>query len=397
MGSSDDSLSVLSLGPFCVTGEGGFALPGELNQRLAERGHRVHWFVGPPGMPETDTLGGVNVHRLAPRHCQSVYRLYRALKKRINRLLDAGGIDIVHVHARVLGFLALWNPRMSRLPVVTQYLRDASDPEGFTDLPAGLFCLRRFAERRCLKRSKSILFYSRYSRDAFLRAYSIRKPRLREIPPGVDWEAFTPFADGENRAEKLAALGLPGKGPHVVTVDAEGALEGLENVIIGVSMAAGPPPGEGFNLLVLGEEPPKSEISALVHRLGMKGQIHFLGPVLAGAWPRYVPLADLFILPSPCPEAVEREAFRALAAGVPVFAPPDSGVAEVLRHIDESLVFWRDTPEAIASAIKPVLQRVETARALRTRCREVAAGFSWEAVLDRLEEEYQVLTRKRRP
>jgi glycosyltransferase involved in cell wall biosynthesis len=397
MGQSDDKLRVLSLGPFFVRGEGARSLAqvGELNQRLARRGHCIHWFVGPPGVPEGDLQGGVNVHRLDPRHSRSIYRLYRALGKRINRLLDDGGIDLIHIHDPLFGFLAFRNPRLSRLPVVTEYRRDGYDPAGFEGFPAALFRWRRFGEQRCLKRSKSILFSSRYSRDVFLKSYSIRNPRLREISPGVDVEkAYTPL--GESCEDARAALGLPGAGSFFITVDVEGALEGLENVILGMSMAAGAPPGESFGLLVLGEEPPKSEITALVHRLGMKEQIHFLGPVVSGAWPRYLQLADVFLLPAPCPEAVEREALKALAAGAPVFAPPDTGVAEVVRKIDESLVFWRDTPEAVASAVKPVLKQPDDLRALQTRCREAALEFSWDVVLDRLEEEYLVLTRKTR-
>ncbi len=395
----DDKLRILSLGPFFVTGEGaaGLASALELNQRLARRGHRVHWFAGPAGVPDTDLQGGVEVHRIAPRHARSLYRLSRTLRKRINRLLDEDGIDVVHIHDPLFAYLAMRNPRLHRLPAVAEYLRDRQVERACLGGFGLLYRLRNYARRRIFKRASTILFHSRYSRDVFLKAFALRGPRLREIPQAVDVEAFQPLGADENAAEARAALGLPENGPLIVTVDGEGGLEGLENVILGVSMAEGPPPGEGLHLLVLGEEPPQAESTQLAHRLGMKGQIHFLGPVLAAAWASYIQLADLFILPAPSPEAVEEEALKALAAAVPAFVPPDSGVAEVLRRVDESLVLWRDTPEAIASAIRPALEHSEASRTLKERCREVALEHAWDAVLGRLEEEYQVLTRKKRP
>jgi len=409
MGQSEKKLVVLSLSGASVASEGGSGLAHDINARLANRGYEIHSlglnFQG--DALETETLEGVHFHRIPRRQLKSAFRVYRAIKSRINRLLDTIDVDLVHIHDPMVGFLAHFNARLKKIPSICHFSQSgfgvgknySDQVEGGTPWPKGLVRVRGLAQKSCLKSSSSIIFLSRYAKKHFIDSYSVKKPRLREIPAAVDVEIFHPVNSGESIEDLKRALGLPTEALLFLMVAHPEAEKGQEALLLAIRKAldSREKVGEEFLLLIAEDSLAPSGMMDRVERHGLTSQVRFLDSLGPQELSAYYRLADVFLLPAPAQEVLETEAIKALASGVPVLAPMAGGMAEILRPIDESLLYWRDDPQSMANSILAVLAAPEKIRALKSRCHKAALiQHSWETILDRIEEEYKVVARKPR-
>jgi glycosyltransferase involved in cell wall biosynthesis len=120
----------------------------------------------------------------------------------------------------------------------------------------------------------------------------------------------------------------------------------------------------------------RSEYENLAAKLGVAGQVVFLGQLGAGG-PifRFLDSIDLFVMPSLGGEGLPRAMIEAMARGCPCIGSNIGGIPELLEPAD---LVERGDPEALASRIKQKLaSREELARTAR-RNRNVATNYQRE-------------------
>lgn len=93
--------------------------------------------------------------------------------------------------------------------------------------------------------------------------------------------------------------------------------------------------------------------------------------------PGYMADCDLFVLPSRA-EGFPIVLIEAGAAGLPVVATNVDGIPEFISHGTNGLLVQPDDSRALADAIAEILESDELARALASRLRTHAAGFTWQ-------------------
>lgn len=401
--------SLLSLQYYSLPDEvgGAWGLTHEVNKRLVERGWEVHLITCKPAerFADYEVIDGVHFHRIRAQHSKSVLSLWRAARKKINRILDKSPIDLVHIHNPLVGYLALRNPRLKRIPKVYHFHSSWFDEEKINRMArksketcAGpwfslklnfILAVIRCMEKSCFQASRCILFLSEYSRGHFLKYYRMKKKRLRVIPGGVDVEAFHPLEPGQDMAALRQRLGLPADRPILLTVRRLEARMGLENLIAAIAEIIRRSPGLEFMLVIGGKGSLMKPLEALVEQYDLKDRVRLTGLIPRDILPDYYRAADLFILPTVSIEGFGLATVEALASGLPVLGTPVGGTVEILKAIDENLLFPATSAEAISHRIEKVLKNFKPFEALKTRCREHAVShYSWERVVDLIEEEF---------
>jgi glycosyltransferase involved in cell wall biosynthesis len=173
--------------------------------------------------------------------------------------------------------------------------------------------------------------------------------RLVEIPNGIDaapWEA------------PAAPAPLPWSGPTILALGRLTAQKRFDVLLDAFARVV--PRVPDARLAIAGEGPLQGELEARAARLGVAGQVAFLGQradVLA-----LHRAARAFALASEG-EGLSNALLEALAAGTPVVVTDVPGVREVVTHDASALIAPCGAPDALAAALVRVL--VEPALAAR--------------------------------
>ncbi|HEX4460281.1 MAG TPA: glycosyltransferase, partial [Polyangia bacterium] len=105
-------------------------------------------------------------------------------------------------------------------------------------------------------------------------------------------------------------------------------------------------------LVLIGDGPERARVEALVHALGLAGDVRFLGEQLHVA--PILRECDVFLLPS-VTESFGLAALEALASGVPVVATRAGGLPEVVHDGENGLLATVGDVEAMAAAVTRLL------------------------------------------
>ncbi len=141
------------------------------------------------------------------------------------------------------------------------------------------------------------------------------------------------------------------------------------------------------HFLSLGDGPDKQKLEELAKNLGVQDRVRFVSYVDISDVPKYLHAADIFIRPSRS-EGMGNSFIEAMAAGVPVIATQEGGIADFLfdakRNPDKSATGWavdKDSPEQIAKAVKDILANPEDARLVTKTAQEmVVQKYDWDIV-----------------
>jgi len=329
---------------------------GAVGEELAREGYAV-------------TALGLNIKRT------SLVRVVAAVR----RLLVARRPDILHTHlyhASLYGRLAAWGLGLAGVvsSVHSVYTRIKRH--------------RRLWNRLLVPVTDVVLAVSPQVRADILTYDGVPPDKVRLLPNAVDLKALEiPLT----REEAKARLGVRG-----FCLGAVGRLEeakGHAFLLEGMQMLA--PELPELTLLVAGD----GRLREVLHRqraaLGLEGRVHFLG------FRRDVPLIyralDLYVQPSLW-EGLSLALLQAMGAGLPVVATRVSGFEEVITSGDNGILVPPRDAAALARAIRELYHDSMARRRLGEAARRtVAAGYSQELFLQRLETLYLELWRKQRP
>ncbi len=407
--------SLLSLQYYSLPDEvgGAWGLTHEVNKRLVARGWEVHLITCKPTdeLPDYEVVEGVHFHRIRRRDSKNIFNLWRAIKRRINTICGQTSLSLVHIHNPLVGYLALLNPLLKSVPKVTHFHSSWLDEEtinrqahrptsGWAGIlfPLKMACVLRvirFMEGGCFQASRSILFLSEYSRGHFLKIYRKKKARLRVIPGGVDVNAFFPLKPEQDLSALRQELGLPTDRPIILSVRRLEARMGLENLILAAAQIVQRCPDLNFFIAIGGKGSMAKSLDALIRQNDLQDKVRLAGMIPRDILPSYYRAADVFVLPTLSIEGFGLVTIEALATGLPVLGTPVGGTIEILKGVDESLLFPGTTAEAISLRIEKYLKNPKPFEALKSRCQERAvAHYSWDRVVDLIDEEFALVLGK---
>ena len=348
----------------------------------AGRGHHVEVFTAPAEGPRPDP-GGAIVHRIPP-----VFQIGNApLIPRIARL---EGFDVLHLHypfmfGAELTMAGRLRPRERNTALLVHY-KNRIVGRGARRAIFGLYehtvapLLVRTADRIC------VLSRDHAESVPYLRAALRRSPeRLREMPNGVDTEAFAP---GPPTAGTRERLGLPGgavAAAFVATLDRAHHFKRLDLAMEAVARA-----DERVHLVVAGGGELLDGYRSMARAIGVANRVHFLGPVPHSELPDVLRACDLILLATEPPESFGIVLIEAMACGLPAVATEYPGVRAVVDEGENGLLVAPGDGKAVAAALTSMVElgadrRRELGLTGRAKCER---SWSWPRLADRMDEVY---------
>lgn len=144
---------------------------------------------------------------------------------------------------------------------------------------------------------------------------------------------------------------------------------------------------QNVRFVILGEGAEEIALKKLVADLKLEKRVQFVGYVSHEDMPKYLKVADIFIRPSRS-EGMGNSFVEAMAAGLPVIATQEGGIADFLfdekRNPDKPITGWAvsvDSPKEIAAAVTEIMSRPEKVRAVVTTAKEmVLEKYDWDLI-----------------
>ena len=403
MNGPEKKLTILSLQYHCYPDEvgGAWGLTYQVNKRLVAGGQQVHLITCKPSesLPDDEEIDGVFFHRISVKDSKSIISLWRAVRRKVNHILKSEKIDLVHIHNPLVGFLAILYPQLWKVPKVCHFHSSWHDEERINQIGTEIskipwrlqiqLQLIRLMEWAGYAVSRNILFLSEYSKNRFLKYYPFTPPKLCVIPGGVDIEEFKPPKSAEEVNSIREKLKLSVEIPLLLTVRRLEQRMGLENLIRAAGILHRQSPNLKFQMVFTGKGILKDRLEQLILEQEVSHCVQLVGLVPRETLPLYFCCADLFVLPTLAIEGFGIVTAEAMASGLPVMGTPVGATVEILKQVDERLLFQNTSPEALAEGIETFLKAPEHFREMRFKCRNLAqTQYSWDTVVKKIHLEF---------
>ena len=396
----------------------------ELARGLVERGHTVlvvKVVAGKSGAEVATHDNGIRVleyHAYAPavpgvRNYFKNERLYPRLARRLEELIDANRIDLVHgqhvlsappsvmaatrrgipsvvtirdywpvcyksdlIHTP--GTLALC-PGCSRAAGV-QHGRPRLGVIGFARTAAQTYLRRNMAQKieTVASASAVIAVSSVIARDLLARAPELSRTRIEVIPNPVNVTAL----------QRAAETQRPLTDPYALYVGKLAVNKGTDHLVDVIQQA-----DLDWPLVIVGDGPDRNAVESAARASAC--DVRFEGWLNQAETGRWIAHAGLLIFPSRGPESLSRVLLEASARGIPIAAMHTGGTADIVE--DEITGLLSDSPSGLADDVRRLRhgevlrQRLGAAAAKRT-----AEKFDSPAVISRIETLYADVMREPR-
>lgn len=316
-------------------------------EQLAALGHKVDVFV--PGEGQPYGKGGYGVRGL-----HSWFKFGNAAwVPWVGRACR--GYDIVVLHYPFFGGAEplAWSKFRGRIGKLVIYYH--MDVVGKGPLSVAFRLHGRLVRPNIIRTADRLLVTSfDYARSSAIEDIATSEPsRLRELPPAVDTDRFSP---GPKPGRLLERYGLDGSKSVVLFVgglDKAHYFKGVDILIRALSMDC----LKGTQALLVGEGDLRPEYERLVEELGLAGRVKFAGAVSDEELPDHYRLADIFAFPSiDRSEAFGIAALEAMATGVPVVASDLIGVRTIVRDGETGFLVRPGSVSALVARLADILQ-----------------------------------------
>jgi glycosyltransferase involved in cell wall biosynthesis len=290
------------------------------------------------------------------------------IRRACDELVREAPVDVVSVQQPLPGYAATRSPGLMGVPfsygfhspwhVEYEFKVKVLGPRNPFLRWVGWYALngrvRRHMEHQAVMRSRNVILLSEFSRNLIGRIHGFPPERVFRIPGGVDERRFAPVGD---RTETRRRLGLPEDRTLLLTVRNLRPRMGLSNLIDAMVRVAREAPS-AF-LLIGGAGALKAELKAQARRLGLEEHVRFCGYVAEDDLSAYYNAADFFVLPTEFLEGFGMVTLEALSCGTPVLGTPVGATPEVLKPLDESLLFPDASPDGMAASIIRHVRAIE--------------------------------------
>ncbi|HEX5774877.1 MAG TPA: glycosyltransferase [Candidatus Paceibacterota bacterium] len=219
----------------------------------------------------------------------------------------------------------------------------------------------------------------------FLRAWGMRMGfvgEVRVIPNAVDTKRFAhSYAPQEIEAMR-ETLGKKDGDVFIVTTSRLVHKNAVDDVIRALTLLP-----ENVSFLIYGIGPDEEKLKALAAELGVEHRARFMGQIGHVEMPLMLAACDIFTRPSRS-EGMGNSFVEAMAAGLPVIATQEGGIADFLfdekRNPDKETTGWavdKDSPEQIAAAVKDIVEHPEKVEQVTKTAKELAfAKYDWSLI-----------------
>jgi glycosyltransferase involved in cell wall biosynthesis len=215
------------------------------------------------------------------------------------------------------------------------------------------------------------------------------------IPNGVDVAKFTHTNSPEEIQAMRDTLGKKEGDVFIVTTSRLVHKNGIDDVIRALTLL----PKE-ISFLIYGVGPDEEMLRALAKEIGVEERARFMGQIRHAEMPLMLQACELFTRPSRS-EGMGNSFIEAMAAGLPVIATQEGGIADFLfdekRNPEKPTTGWAvdaDSPEQIAAAVKDILARPEKVQQVRTTASAlVAEKYDWNTITASMQALFADLTK----
>ncbi len=376
-----------------------------LSRELAELGHHVEVFSGPP-YPDID--GRVALHRL---HSLDLYRspdpfriprpseledwthvlelaiagtatfpepLTFSLRARRALLSRLGDFDLVHDNQSLgyglLGIQRTGLPVMATIhhPItVDRRIETAHAPTPWQRFTKGRFYGFTTMQSRVARRLPRILTVSASSRDDIIEGHGVDPDRLFVVNAGVDPAHFRPLEHVQ-----------PVPGRIMTTASADVAMKGLRFLLEALAKVRAEHPDA--HLVVIGAPKNDSDTRALIARLGLDGVVNFVTGVPDRRIVELYNEAVVAVVPS-LYEGFSLPAVEAMACAAPLIATTGGALPEVVGPDGRtSLHVPPGDADALAQRLAEAFDRPDLRRTIgRAGRQRVIDNYSWRVTAER--------------
>jgi glycosyltransferase involved in cell wall biosynthesis len=334
---------------------------------------RVRVYTLRPGGDVEDELraSGVPVTSLGVGTRLSNPRSVRAIL-RTARMLRHDRVDIVHGYQWRPALVGTLVGRLARVPLRLASKRSLTGDDARA----------RHAWRRIARQVDTVIVNAEALRSDGERLGM--RCRWTLLQNGVDAERFRVPMPG---AATRAAVGLDPRRPVIGTIGRLEDRKGQEQLLMALRALAARGNGSRPQGLIVGDGPLRAALVERARSLGVAADVRFAGTV--GDVRPMLAAMDVFVLPS-WAEGMSNALMEAMAAGRPVVATAVGGNTEVVTDGHTGLLVPAGDPEAIAAAVRDLLEEPTRASRLATAAREfVRDRFGARARVAELERLYE--------
>ncbi|MBP9816771.1 MAG: glycosyltransferase family 4 protein [Candidatus Pacebacteria bacterium] len=341
-------------------------------------------------LPEVEKVGNVLVHRIGfvtknpsisdlrrfPLHLNKHYfQIAAALKAMsLNRIYRYDGTWAMMAHSCGIpaGIFKFFNPKVPYLLT----LQEGDPPEAIERMMRPVFPLFRNA-------FKSADYLQAISN--FLLAWGMRmgfEGKGTVIPNAVDTAHFGAKPSEDAVMREKARIGKKPGDVFLVTTSRLVPKNAVDTVI-----EALPSLPENVQFAVYGIGPDEDALKVLANRLKVASRVHFMGQISHADMPSTLAACDIFIRPSRS-EGMGNSFVEAMAAGLPVIATQEGGIADFLfdakRNPEKETTGWAvdaDAPQQVAAAVTEILSNPEqVAKVTATARRMAVEKYDWSLI-----------------
>ena len=368
----------LKIGIVCYPTFGGSGVVAtELGRGLAERGHEIHLlsYAPPARLDVFDER--IHLHEVEV----SSYPLFKyppydlALSSRLAEVVEAVGLDLVHVHYAIPHSLAallvkdIVRPR--ELPVVTTL-------HGTDITVVGQDPSYKRVTTYALNRSDVVTSVSEYLRQQTVDVFGIDRP-IEVVPNFVDSERFHPREDGQARQ-------CFSKGAEHVLIHVSN-FRPVKRAIKAVDAVAHVLQSVPATLVMVGDGPDRMACERRAREHGIQDRVRFLGA--QADVEHLLPAADLFLLPSEY-ESFGLAALEAMASGVVPVVTRAGGLPEIIEDGVSGVLVPEAQIDDMGATLVDLLQNEERRRKMALAARERAESvFARDPIVTRYEAIYR--------
>jgi glycosyltransferase involved in cell wall biosynthesis len=298
--------------------------------------------------------------------------------RRLEALLRAENVDIVHARSRAPAWVAYGAARRAGTIFVTTYHGAYSGRSALKTLYNSI-----------MARGDAVIANSQFTAARIERLHPFAAGRIRVIPRGVDFAAFSPAAVEPARVQKLRQSWNVAPDERIVLLAARLTGWKGQKVLIEAARRLRAEGASDVRFILAGDAQGRSayvrELDAQVSALNLKDIVRRVGH--CDDMPAAFLASSAVVVASTEPEAFGRSAVEAQTMGAPVVVTDIGAVPETVLAPPEveagARTGWRvppNDPEALALALKGALALGASAReALSARARaHVEAHFSLE-------------------
>ncbi len=202
------------------------------------------------------------------------------------------------------------------------------------------------------------------------------------VPNGVDTKLFSTVFPSASREALRTGWGVQKEDTVLITTSRLVHKNAIDDIIRALKSLP-----RTVHFVILGTGSLRRELENVAQREGVVSQVHFLGFVDHTDMPQYLHASDIFIRPSRS-EGMGNSFIEAMAAGLPVIATQEGGIADFLfdakRNPDKEPTGWavdKDAPTQIAAAVQDILTHPDQARSVVENAKKlVEEKYDWNLI-----------------